>query len=875
MSTFVCTVLYTLCKLRGHKVVSRSFNNERDKLSKVIEYFLHRKLRSEKIGEPVGEDALVHWEETYVLLLWLALLVTIPFPLAAVDDGSIHADSASSMPLLPPELPIVCHDILKIAVSHIISPSKDREASAILLARLITRPDMQLERLHETFVSWALEQICTAKPLVEPWPHSVIGWLSFLAAFAKIAPEEILSDQAQAIWGGLIALLDEGDTLQEHLRDSAAMTQLLLKIFRTTCSRMFDLGMSRDPEALQWIIGFLFECSGDNMSATRFAASKALGQIALSEKKHNNSQVMDYLFESIEDDVDWEDMIPTKDVGNAILEPHTEKEVDFRSLEHGFAVADQALWHGYTMTLAHMLLAQAVPLHQLSRSCTFISVALNFFQRSPSGVASGENVRDAACLCVWALARKYTTTQIQLSDKQSASPGYDSLQCLVVELLKAACLDSTNNIRRAASAASQELIGRHPDTITRGREISFTVDVQAVASKTSGFLQTAFKVSLLAEGYHNALIECLCNSRGILHPDTSTRKLAAQSLGLLAIRTIEQVGHTVNLLRKRLLDTHATKRAWRHGLLMSIAHVIDADDECHQAYRDTEDLAVVISQDIIPSQSLSPGGLKVEHVAALLECLNHEKTEYQKHQNLEGDFILESICTFLRAVATTTKSHGLRLEDVDGLSTSDMDVYVSMAKCGLTSLNGQIRDLAAEAVLALLTVVSQSIRQRHADDIVHHFHTSGSTREQLRIGYITLLGFLFTSNITGSAPVQTEDDWRPFCCSTLHEQTTSDFPSINRRCAAVRSLIRGPLSSNCANLPLPRSFLGLIRIKRYANSLQIATLNFSPPSVSHSMITLTSTKAATSALRSALTLSKPPQWPFAAIWFPKVSNGRS
>lgn len=812
MVTFICTVLYTLCKLRGHKVISRSFNHERDKLRKVLDYFLFRKLHARQGTGDAEEKSSLRWKETYIMLLWIALLVTIPFPLSAVGDGSVHADLVDLMPQLPPHLPTTVHDVLRTAVSHIFSPSKDGEASALLLAKLVTRPDMQKEGLPGTFVRWALQCFERAEPNVEPWPHSIIGPLSFLTSIAKAAPKEVLEDQVQSIWAGLMKRLDQDDAAREYLRDSAVMTRLLLKIFRTTCSRMFDVGITRSGQAFQFIIAFLFECAGDKMSAPRFAASKSLGQVALGEKKHSRTQVIEYLFDDLQDDLDWETMAPSLPSLDRDIKEQPAPNFNaaaFRSVEHCFEVADSARWHGYTMALAHMLLSQAVPVSLLSRTCHFISVALNFFQRSLSGVAAGENVRDAACLCVWALARKYTTTQIQSTFEHGASSITDSLQSLTTELVKAACLDSANNIRRAASAALQELIGRHPDHIICGRELSYTVDVEAIAAKSTAFLRTAFKVSLLAEEYHDALIVSLCDSRGLLHPDALVRRLSAHSLGVLSVRTSKQVHYSIKLLESRLQGTYATSGHWRHGLLMGMAAVLDTDTQCQCTCEEMIQFVTGTDQGAEDSHKFSSVDFTPHDFRILLYYLYSEKAEYEKRKSLEGDLVIESVCALLQAISGKIRAQSMMINKNQGFKTDDLNLYISMAMCGLTSLNIEIRHKAGEAVLSLLTIAPLSIQQLHADDLVSYFQTSSSDGRQRTIGYITLLGFLFASPITGKTTLQTAGEWRSFICSTLHEQAVSKSTRIDQKCAAVRSMIRGPLSSNC-NTITSKPFLDLI-----------------------------------------------------------------
>ncbi|KAI1034069.1 hypothetical protein LB505_003161 [Fusarium chuoi] len=89
-----------------------------------------------------------------------------------------------------------------------------------------------------------------------------------------------------------------------------------------------------------------------------------------------------------------------------------------------------------------------------------------------SGGSVGTNVRDAACFGIWALARRYASSELLAIPTHSvfaakAHPTTSSiLQVLATELVVTASLDPAGNIRRGASAALQELAGEASATLT-------------------------------------------------------------------------------------------------------------------------------------------------------------------------------------------------------------------------------------------------------------------------------------------------------------------------------------------------------------------------------------------------------------------------
>ena len=144
----------------------------------------------------------------------------------------------------------------------------------------------------------------------------------------------------------------------------------------------------------------------------------------------------------------------------------------------------------------------------------------NFSTRSTSGASVGTNVRDAACFGIWALARRYTTNELQAIDTTSATlygkHGNASLvQILATELVASASLDPAGNIRRGSSAALQELIGRHPNIISEGIKVVQVVDYHAIALRSRAVTEVAFQVSQLSQPYLTAILDGLLGWRGI------------------------------------------------------------------------------------------------------------------------------------------------------------------------------------------------------------------------------------------------------------------------------------------------------------------------------------------------------------------------
>ena len=102
----------------------------------------------------------------YVLLLWLSMLVLIPFDIAIVDSSLAPAQPGASTPAAAAEAaaaaayPPIVRTILSLCQGYLGSPGSTREMAAVVLGRLLTRPDMA-PALHD-FLDWGCAALDTS-----------------------------------------------------------------------------------------------------------------------------------------------------------------------------------------------------------------------------------------------------------------------------------------------------------------------------------------------------------------------------------------------------------------------------------------------------------------------------------------------------------------------------------------------------------------------------------------------------------------------------------------------------------------------------------------------------------------------------------------
>ena len=238
-------------------------------------------------------------------------------------------------------------------------------------------------------------------------------------------------------------------------------------------------------------------------------------------------------------------------------------------------------WHGLTLTLAHLLYRRCLSPAQVPEVLRALILALNFEQRSSTGSSTGTNVRDAACFGIWSLSRRYTTEELAIVDVSSfRNPNAEShassvMQLLALELVVAACLDPLGNIRRGASAALQELIGRHPDTVFAGISVTQIVDYHAIGLRERAMTEVGYLVSRQHAIYWDAVFEGLLGWRAVESLDDSSRLFSAAAIAKLSsYRPFNIVLAKVQRIQGLLQDPKSRQVEVRHGLVVTLASVI-------------------------------------------------------------------------------------------------------------------------------------------------------------------------------------------------------------------------------------------------------------------------------------------------------------
>ncbi|KAE9364067.1 hypothetical protein N431DRAFT_390307 [Stipitochalara longipes BDJ] len=579
LSRAICRLLYTFCKVRGDKVIVRFFSTETRHLELLLSAI--EKGSQQEDGQSASPETADtwEWEERYIVLLWLSQLLLAPFDLASIsseDTDDIVQPTIAGLSW-PPNTPGLTLRVIPLALQYLSSSGKERDAAKVLLVRIAMRKDMQELGILKTLVQWALFSLVSSQASHSTYYY--IGVLSFLAGM--LVSSESTTDMnpyLENISRTLQNISSGEDPIFKSIKSSAVARKTILKLLRT-----ITVLIIQNPEsipdsdmAIEATIDHLLDSLADPSTPVRLAASKALSVITLKLPEEMAVQVASAVLENLQ-----------KNILYIAKKGH-------RGTTRDLSRVNPLEWHGLMLTLAHLLYRHSIPSAELPDILNALRLGLVFEQRSTSGSSIGTNVRDAACFGIWAMARRYTTVDLQklkLKDDVFTRGGpvseSSALQILATELVVSASLDPAGNIRRGSSAALQELIGRHPNTIAEGIKVVQVVDYHAVALRSRAVLEVALQAAELADQYYQGLLNALLGWRGIQDGDDSARRVAADAIGKLVLtkqmtKTGAKTGGSwkvvkdaMDVVGERLKALAAREIEERHGLILASAAIID------------------------------------------------------------------------------------------------------------------------------------------------------------------------------------------------------------------------------------------------------------------------------------------------------------
>ncbi|OAX38758.1 ARM repeat-containing protein [Rhizopogon vinicolor AM-OR11-026] len=474
-------LLHNHIKFRGYKTITRFFPHEVTDLSIALDFI---RLPSGPVSE------LSQWGLRYAVLLWLSLICRIPFDLQKFDDAIRPGETANA-------IEDVGKDRLNMA-------GLEREGAATLLSHFYARKDTR--QRFASFVQWSITVFRSSDILIS------IGALQVLCEVVKSGS----SEQLQAFtrqFSEITDTLEQSATLASNTLVRKYRTKLLSRValrlmppkvsrpklkFRSLEGEISNETVQEDvdedtdvPEEIDTILGSLFKALQDKDTVVRWSAAKGIARLSERLPSDFSSQVLE-----------------------TILGLFSIHSVAGASVYDTPAIAE-ATWHGACLASAEMARRGLVQTALLQSLLGWLSKAL-YFDIRKGAHSIGSNVRDAAAYVIWALARA--------QDPKSFSP---YARELAQWLVCVALFDREIHIRRAASAAFQEHVGRM-GLFPHGINVLRKTDFYAVSVRRNAFTVAAPQVAEHLE-YRSSLIDHLI-SITLRHWDVAMRELGAQAL---------------------------------------------------------------------------------------------------------------------------------------------------------------------------------------------------------------------------------------------------------------------------------------------------------------------------------------------------------
>lgn len=462
-----CRLLYAYTKVRGAKVISLFLTHEVADLVPVL-----------RLIEAPGQPS---WQVTYILLLWLGLICLIPFTLGDVADLS---------------------SIESVARRHIHCSGRERDAAAILLGNLYRRRDIGSEHFV-LFLDWARNRLRENTSAFE-----ATGILQTLCNIVQNGDSDFVRQHLDDI----AAVLDEyvslgtRNTLIDRFRAKLTCRLALRIIESNTMPNNVD-------DRVDVLVDELLRALQHPDSSVRYSGAKGIGRVCATIPPYFAAQVVAAVLGLMSDNIPG---VPQEALSltSASHSTTVQDALDSATID---AVSDST-WNGVLLAIAELIRRTKIPANMLGRTFTWVLRALFFEQQRGLG-AIGTNVRDSACYVLWAAARLPTDSLQPFARPVSARLGV------------VMTLDREVTIRRAASAAFQEWVGR-TSLVPHGIEVLREADFSAVGIRRNAYVVCAPRIatfSFFCVPIHSHLINtCL------KHWDVSVRTLGAKAAAQIA-----------------------------------------------------------------------------------------------------------------------------------------------------------------------------------------------------------------------------------------------------------------------------------------------------------------------------------------------------
>ncbi|KAG5231222.1 tubulin-folding cofactor [Salix suchowensis] len=654
----ICIIIYTLVTVCGYKAVIKFFPHQVSDLELAVS--LLEKCHGANSVTSLRQESKGEMEAKCVMLLWLSILVLVPFDISSVDTSIASSHELGELELAPLVL-----RILKFSKDYLSNAGPMRTMAGLVLSKLLSRPDMPMA--FTSFIEWTHEVLSSGTDDMSSH-FQLLGAVEALAAIFKAGCRKGLMDVVSTVWAD-VSLLEKSGT--------AAHSPLLRKYLVKLTQR---IGLTcLPPRSPAWCYVGRTSSLGENVSLN---ASKRADQCThyenidsvKPEERANCLEDEDMDIPEIVEEIIEMSLAGLRDTDTVVrwsaakgigritsrLTSALSEEVLSSILELFSPGEGDGSWHGACLALAELARRGLLLPMSLPKVVPYVVKALHYdIRRGPHSV--GSHVRDAAAYVCWAFGRAYYHIDMR-----------NVLEQLAPHLLTVACYDREVNCRRAAAAAFQENVGRQGN-YPHGIDIVNTADYFSLSSRVNSYLHVAVYIAQY-EGYLYPFAEELLHNK-IGHWDKGLRELAGEALSALVNYDPEHFASSV--LEKLIPFTLSSDLCMRHGATLATAEIVLALHQCDYALATEKQKQVAAVVPAIEKARLyrgKGGEIMRSAVSRFIECISSshlllpEKikrslldtlTENLRHPNSQiQNVAVKALEHFVRAYLVTKNNEG-------------------------------------------------------------------------------------------------------------------------------------------------------------------------------------------------------------------------
>ncbi|XP_064092677.1 tubulin-specific chaperone D-like isoform X2 [Macrobrachium nipponense] len=676
--------LWLIIKVRGYKNVSRKLPHEVNDLIPVLEMM-------------ECEEEAKDFYRCFVLLLWLSIIVYMPFNMKGFDATVKKSPAQSASPT-------VVERLMSVIKTHLKSSQQSREMAAFVASKFITRPDLR-EKYVPEFFSYCFDILCNDQ---DPDIHNIFHKLGVLRALGLIFKHGKREEMLPYSKGALMRIIESKSTTCIDTPVRKLAMKLIQRIGLTFLK----------PKVATW----RYQMGSRSLSINiQGASSQDEFKKDLELKEHCDDdddevaaeveEVIDCLLQGLKDKdtiVRWS---AAKGIGRVTgrLPQEFADEVVGAILDNFSTRESDKAWHGGCLALAELARRGLLLPERLPAIAPILERAL-VYDELRGQCSVGSNIRDAACYLCWAFARAYHPDQMLPYVKQIATG-----------LLIVALFDREIPCRRAGSAAFQEHVGRQ-GTFPHGIEILTTVDYFAVGNRSNAFLNLGVEVGKYPE-YTQALIDHLVE-RKVNHWDSAIRELAAKALHNLTALAPDYMNKTI--ARKLLQESTGPVLVARHGAIMALAYITHA--LALVAEKNGKNIEHFMDNDVL------------EGIRQIVPTLEERKL----YRGMGGEYMKHATAILIeKASLAKLPFHG---QDI-------LDKWYELLEDCIVRVDENLRNTALTAlppfwVTYFKPTTEANIKWRN--NLINHYTEGLNTEKEMQsLGYVSALGCLPHSLVTG------------------------------------------------------------------------------------------------------------------------------